>query len=275
MMYSSGIFPSEESSMEAASLNKMTRICEKLLLKSDDHLLEIGTGWGSLAIFAAQRYGCRVTTTTISQQQFELAQQRIEAAGLAHRITVLLQDYRSLTGQYDKLVSVEMIEAVGHDYYPAFYRQCAQLLKPDGLMLIQAITIADARYDQARRSVDFIKRYIFPGCCIPSVTALQQAMSHSSDLRLVHLEDITEHYARTLNHWHQSLMTNIDQVRAQGYSETFIRMWVFYLCYCEGGFAERSIGDVQMVYAKPLNRTDTRLQQVAAGQSSTQRESRS
>jgi cyclopropane-fatty-acyl-phospholipid synthase len=254
MMYSSAIFDRPKASLFEAQLAKLDRICRKLDLKPSDHLLEIGTGWGGMAIHAAQHYGCRVTTTTISRQQHELARERIAAAGLEDRITVLLEDYRDLTGQYDKLVSIEMIEAVGHQFYDAYFRQCGRLLKHDGLMLLQAITIADQRYDAARKTVDFIQRHIFPGSTIPSVTAMLDATTRASDLKLTHLEDIGPHYATTLRVWRENFLRNLEAVRALGYPEEFIRMWEFYLCYCEGGFAERALGDVHMLLAKPGNR---------------------
>lgn len=254
MMYSSAIFEHPKMTLEEAQRARLERICRKLDLKPMDHLLEIGTGWGAMAIHAAQHYGCRVTTTTISRRQYELAKERIEAAGLAERITLLLEDYRELEGHYDKLVSIEMIEAVGDEYYDTYFRQCGRLLKEDGLMLLQAITITDQRYEQARRSVDFIQRYIFPGSTIPAVTAMLDAITRESDLRLVHLEDIGPHYAATLRKWREQFFGNIEAVRALGYPESFIRMWEFYLCYCEGGFEERALGDVQMLLAKPHNR---------------------
>lgn len=254
MTYSCGIFEHEDSSLREASVAKYDRICRKLQLGPDDHVLEIGTGWGGFAIHAAKQYGCKITTTTISQEQYNFAKQRIEQENLGGQIELLLKDYRDLTGQYDKLVSIEMIEAVGHQYYETFFRQCSNLLKPDGMMLIQAITIADHAFDRHKHSVDFIKRYIFPGSCIPSVTALSQAMSRSSDLRLFHFEDITPHYATTLRRWRERFFENIDAVRQLGYSETFIRMWDFYLGYCEAGFAERYLGDVHLLFTKPLCR---------------------
>ena len=253
-MYSSAIFPKPESSLEEASRHKLERICHMLELGPNDHLLEIGTGWGGLALHAAQHYGCRITTTTISQQQYDLATQRIADAGLSERIEVLLVDYRDLKGQYDKIVSIEMIEAVGHHYYDAYFNQCSRLLKPDGLMLLQAITIGDWFFEAHTRTVDFIKRYIFPGSCIPSVTAMAQSLSRESDLRIVDLRDIGPHYARTLRIWRERFFEHIETVRSQGFNEEFIRMWAFYLCYCEAGFAERYIGDAQILLAKPQNR---------------------
>jgi cyclopropane-fatty-acyl-phospholipid synthase len=254
LMYSSAIFPAPTSTLEEASYHKIERICQKLELGPDDHLLEIGTGWGGFALHAASIYGCRVTTTTISEEQHKLASQRIEDAGLSGRVEVLLTDYRQLEGQYDKIVSIEMIEAVGHHYYDAYFAQCSRLLKPDGLMMLQAITIGDWIFAAHTRTVDFIKRYIFPGSCIPSVTAITQSLASVSDLRVVDLRDIGPHYARTLRMWRERFSAQIDAVRQQGFSEEFIRMWEFYFCYCEAGFAERYIADAQILLAKPANR---------------------
>ncbi|MGA8033256.1 MAG: cyclopropane-fatty-acyl-phospholipid synthase family protein [Casimicrobiaceae bacterium] len=254
LMYSCAIFEAPDMTLEQAQIARLERICRKLDLGPGDHLLEVGSGWGSMAIHAASRHGCRVTTTTISREQYELASERVAAAGVADRVTLLLEDYRELRGRYDKLVSIEMIEAVGHQYYDLFFSQCAKLLRHDGLMLLQAITIADQRYDAARRSVDFIQRHIFPGSTIPSVTAMLASTTRATDMRLVHLEDIGPHYAATLRAWRENLLANLDAVRALGYPEPFIRMWEFYLCYCEGGFAERALGDVQMLLARPGNR---------------------
>jgi cyclopropane-fatty-acyl-phospholipid synthase len=250
MMYSCAMFERPEMTLAEAQTAKLEAICRKLELGPRDHVLEIGTGWGGFALHAAAKYGCRVTTTTISHNQHALASERVRAAGLQDRITVLRKDYRDLEGRFDKIVSIEMIEAVGHQYYGEFFRRCAELLIPGGRMLLQSITIADQRYERARREVDFIKRYIFPGCCIPSVTALAGAMTRSSDLRIVQLDDIGLHYATTLARWRGNFEGNAMRVRALGYPETFIRMWEFYLCYCEGGFAERALGDVQMVLVR-------------------------
>lgn len=257
MMYSSAIFPTKESSLEEAQQYRLKRICEQLQLSEQDHVVEIGTGWGGFAIYAATHYGCKVTTTTISKEQYALACERVKAAGLEDKITLLLEDYRNLEGTFDKLVSIEMVEAVGWKYYNAYYETCSRLLKPTGLMLIQAITIADQRYDRARKDVDFIQRYIFPGSCIPSITALTQAMRDSSDLRMVSQFDFAEHYARTLSAWNETCKREKAKITELGYSETFQRMWEFYLCYCEGGFAERSIGVSHLVYAKPEFRDET------------------
>jgi cyclopropane-fatty-acyl-phospholipid synthase len=203
-----------------------------------------------------------VTTTTISDEQYLFAIDRIKSTGLQDRITLLKKDYRDLGGKFDKLVSIEMIEAVGHQYLTDFFRTCSRLLKDDGLMALQAITIGDQIFDRHKRSVDFIKRYIFPGSCIPSITAISKAIARATDLRLVHLEEITPHYARTLREWRRRFFANISKVRALGFSETFVRMWEYYLCYCEGGFAERYIGDVQIIFAKPIHRLKTKHEPV-------------
>jgi cyclopropane-fatty-acyl-phospholipid synthase len=264
MTYSCGIFERPDCTLLEASIAKYDRICTKLALSKADHLLEIGTGWGGFAIHAARHYGCRVTTTTISPQQFEWARRRIAEEGLSRQISVLCQDYRDLEGQYDKLVSIEMIEAVGHQYYGTFFRKCCELLKAEGAMALQAITIPDHLFRRHVKTVDFIKRYIFPGSCIPSLAALSSAMSISSDLRLVHLEDITPHYARTLRLWRDNVFSHVDEIRSLGYSDTFLRLWEFYLCYCEGSFAEGYNRDVQMVLIRPQSRLQPDLASPAA-----------
>jgi cyclopropane-fatty-acyl-phospholipid synthase len=251
LTYSCGIFEAPNATLREASLAKIDRLCRKLDLRPSDHLLEIGTGWGAFAIFAAREYGCRVTTTTISPAQHALASERIRAAGLERRVTLLSRDYRRLEGRYDKLVSVEMIEAVGARHFETFFRRCGELLVPDGLMALQAITIADQHFEPALRSVDFIQRYVFPGSCIPSVSAMCTAMARASDLKLVHLEDIGPHYERTLRCWRENLLANSARARALGFSEEDLRLWEFYFAYCEGAYAERRLGDVQMLLAKP------------------------
>ncbi len=254
MMYSAAMFDAHTPTLQAASELKLKVICDKLQLTASDHVIEIGTGWGGFAIYAATHYGCRVTTTTISNQQYMLAQQRVRDAGLEQQITLLKQDYRHLQGQFDKLVSIEMIEAVGHQYYDTYFAKVSALLKPNGVGLIQAITIADQRFDSAIRSVDFIQRYIFPGSNIPSNTAMLNSLTAASDLRLIDLQDIGLDYATTLRLWRENFFSNIEAVRSLGYSEAFIRMWDFYLSYCEGGFAECALGDVHLLLAKPLYR---------------------
>ena len=256
MMYSAAIYPSPEAPLAEASVYKLQRVCEKLQLSAADHLLEIGTGWGGMAIYAAQHYGCRVTTTTISREQRDYALAKVAEAGLGDRITVLFDDYRDLRGQFTRLVSIEMIEAVGHEHYDQYFSTCSRLLAPDGLMLLQAITIADQRYDLARRTVDFIQRYIFPGGSLPSVAVISDWAKRKTDLNILHIEDIGAHYAQTLKHWREAFHEQRDAVRAQGFDERFIRMWEFYLCYCEGGFIERSIGTAQVLLAKPRYRSD-------------------
>lgn len=248
MMYSSAYFTHPEMSLEQASIAKLDRICRKLELKESDHLVEIGTGWGGLAIYAAQNYGCRVTTTTISEQQFALAQERVRAAGLKEQITLLFEDYRNLIGQYDKLVSIEMIEAVGHEYLGAYMTQCHDLLKPGGKLLIQGITIPDQRYEVYRKSVDFIQKYIFPGGHLPSIGAIHEAASRNSHLRLVNIEDFGHSYALTLREWRRRFFDRIDDVRELGFDERFINMWDYYFSYCEGAFLERAVGVSQIVY---------------------------
>lgn len=252
MMYSSAIFPTEETDLNTAARHKIDVICQKLDLKPSDTVLEIGTGWGGFALHAAEQYGCKVVTTTISQQQYDLAKQRISEKNLSHQITLLKQDYRHLTGTYDKIVSIEMIEAVGHQYYPTFFSTCAGLLKPDGQILVQAITIQDQAFDRAKHEVDFIKRSIFPGSCIPSVTSLLTAMTRASDLRLFHLEDIGLHYAKTLRIWRERFFQEQENVIALGFDEAFMRLWDFYFSYCEAGFAEGYLGDMHLHFVKPL-----------------------
>lgn len=254
MMYSCAYFERPDATLAEASRAKNDRICRKLQLSASDHLLEIGTGWGGFAIHAASQYGCRVTTTTISRQQFDLAVQRIESAGLRDRVTVIQTDYRDLpqlNDRFDKLVSIEMIEAVGHHYFDAYFDVCSRMLKHDGLMLLQGITIDERLYERAKRSVDFIKHFMFPGSCIPSISALIAASAKSGELNLVQLEDIGAHYVPTLQAWRKNIAKGLPQFMALGYQPDFLRLWNFYLCYCEGGFLERSISDVHLLFAKP------------------------
>jgi cyclopropane-fatty-acyl-phospholipid synthase len=263
LTYSCGIFERADSTLRDASVAKYDRICRKLELSAADQVLEIGTGWGGFAIHAATHYGCRVTTTTISDRQYEMARQRFAEAGLSDRIVLLKSDYRDLGGTFDKLVSIEMIEAVGHQFLDEFFRVCSQRLDPDGQMLLQAITIRDQVFDWHKRNVDFIKRYIFPGSCIPSLSAIAQSVARATDLRMYHLEDITAHYATTLKRWRENFFANLDQVKRLGFPDAFIRMWEFYLCYCEGGFAERYLGDVQVLFTKPMCRRESILPALA------------
>ena len=259
MMYSCGVFEHPESSMYAASVAKNDRICRKLHLQPGDHLIEIGTGWGGFAMHAAQNYGCLVTTTTISRQQHDMAVERIAAAGLSGRVQVVMEDYRDLQGQYDKLVSIEMIEAVGHQFFDTYFKKVSHLLKPSGMALIQAITIQDQDFPTYLRTPDFIQRFVFPGGCLPSLTAICDSMSRVTDLRLFHLEDLSPHYAQTLRCWRQRFFENLHAIRELGYPETFLRLWQFYLSYCEGGFEERSVGSVQLLFTKPQCRRPSLL----------------
>jgi cyclopropane-fatty-acyl-phospholipid synthase len=251
MMYSSALWSSGPDTLEAASTRKLETVCRRLALTRNDHVLEIGTGWGGFALHAARHYGCRVTTTTISRRQYEFARERIRAAGLEPRVELLLKDYRELSGGYDKLVSIEMIEAVGADHLEEYCATLGRLLQPHGLALLQAITIEDHRYEQALRTVDFIKRHVFPGSFIPSLNALLTAKTRASDLALVALEDFGDSYARTLQAWRKRFMSHLPEVRALGFDERFIRLWEFYLAYCEGGFRERALGVAQLTLARP------------------------
>ncbi|MDR9466973.1 cyclopropane-fatty-acyl-phospholipid synthase family protein [Marinospirillum sp.] len=253
-MYSSALYPNAEATLEEASGYKLERICQKLDLQPQDHLLEIGTGWGGMAIYAAKHYGCRVTTTTISREQLQHAQKRVAEEGLEDRVTLLFDDYRDLRGQYDKLVSIEMIEAVGHQYLPIYLKTLEERLKPDGLALVQAITVPDQRYKEALKQVDFIKKHIFPGGFLPSHRVLLEHLARQTDMNLLHLEEIGDHYARTLNDWRLRYLQELEAVKELGYDQRFVRMWEYYLCYCEGAFMERAIGTSQLLLARPGNR---------------------
>jgi len=247
MTYSSGYFQDPEQTMREGSEQKLDLICKKMKLKPTDHILEIGTGWGGFALHAARHYGCKVTTTTISQAQFEWTKKKVREANLEDRIHLLQLDYRSLEGRFDKIVSIEMIEAVGLKFLPLFFETCARLLRPGGSMLLQAITIAEQRFEAAKRSVDFIQRYIFPGGALASVNELvAQSASEQAGFRVYQLEDITAHYAVTMAKWRETFEANLDAVRELGLSETFIRMWRYYLCYCEAGFRQRAIGCIHL-----------------------------
>jgi len=251
MMYSSAIFKDQSMSLDDAAEYKLKMVCERLQLSSEDNVLEIGTGWGGLACYAAKNYGCKVVTTTISQEQYKKAQERVMLEGLQDKVTVLLQDYRLLDGKFDKLVSIEMIEAVGHEFYEAYFHQCSQLLKPNGLMLIQSILVSDQRYDFARKNVDFIKRYIFPGGNLPSYEVISRHVAQATDMNIFSVHDMTYDYAKTLACWRDRFFDRIEAVRRLGFTEEFIRLWEFYLCYCQAGFMERTIHTAQIVFAKP------------------------
>jgi cyclopropane-fatty-acyl-phospholipid synthase len=266
MMYSCAIYEDPSASLEDAQVAKLDAICSKLDLHADDHLLEIGTGWGGLAIHAASRYGCRVTTTTISREQYELARSRVAAAGLSDRVTVLLEDYRALTGTYDKLVSIEMIEAVGFKNFDRFFERCSELLEPDGLLLLQAITIDDRAYDVEKTGTSFITTFIFPGGCLPSMEVMARCVRRKTDLQWLDLEDITAHYVLTLREWARRFEAATDRLEAAGYDERFRRLWTLYLAYCEAGFAERRINDVQVLLGKPRRHAPVFRSQAQLGQ---------
>ena len=251
MMYSSAVFKNPQDYLYQGSMHKLEMICQGLELNAQDHVIEIGSGWGGFAIYATQNFGCMVTTTTISKQQYLFVKQKIKDLKLTHKIKVLLSDYRHLKGQYSKLVSIEMLEAVGYQYYDTYFKVCSHLLKPDGIAFIQTITITDQRYEKAKHSVDFIQRYIFPGSCIPSLTALQNSITESSDLKIYQVRDIGDHYARTLALWRIAFFKRLSEVKALGFDDVFIRMWHFYLAYCEGGFKEKAISDIHLKLIKP------------------------
>ena len=250
MMYSCAIYEPINISLEDASKKKLQRICDKLQLKSGDHLLEIGTGWGGFAVYAAQNYGCKITTTTISDKQYAFVKEKIKRLGLENQIELLNLDYRKLSGQYDKVVSIEMIEAVGHKYFNAFFHQCDQLLKPAGLFFLQAIVINDQAYEAAKDEVDFIKKYIFPGGCLPSVCSISKSIATQTKMKLISFDDIGIHYVTTLKDWHKKLLANKDLILAQGFTEDFIRMWQFYFCYSAAGFQSNYIGDIHALWRK-------------------------
>jgi cyclopropane-fatty-acyl-phospholipid synthase len=251
MMYSSGWFDTPHTTLHEASIAKLERVCRKLDVQPTDHVIEIGTGWGGFSVHAAQHFGCHLTTTTISDAQLSMARDRIDAAGLSNRVELLNRDYRDLEGQYDKVVSIEMVEAVGEQYLDTYFRKCAGLLKPGGRLVIQAIVMPESRCAIYRKSVDFIQQYIFPGGFLPSVSAMQESVGRTSNLRLESLEDCSEHYARTLQAWRHKFFEHIDDVRSLGFDERFIRMWEYYLCYCEAAFLEKAVRVVQIVWDKP------------------------
>jgi len=254
MMYSSAIYANTKMNLEEAAINKIKIICEKLKLKKTDRLVEIGSGWGGFAIYAAQNYGCHVTTTTISEQQFLYVKNKIKQLKLSKKITLVKKDYRQLTGKYNKLVSIEMIEAVGHHFYDTYFSKIATLLTDDGDALIQAITIRDQRYKAALKSVDFIQKYIFPGSTIPSVTSMQESLTRATDMTIFDIQDIGSDYARTLNAWKVKFVANKARIKELGFDAEFMRMWFFYFCYCEGGFKEKVISDIHLHLTKPLYR---------------------
>jgi cyclopropane-fatty-acyl-phospholipid synthase len=257
--YSCGIFETPEATLEQAQRAKYDRACRKLELGPDDHVLEIGTGWGGFAEYAAQNYGSRVTTTTVSKEQYAFAEERIARAGLSDRVKVIFEDYRDLEGEYDKLVSIEMIEAVGDKHLDSYFRVCSERLRPEGLAVIQAILVQDRDYAKSVRTVDFVKRYVFPGGQLPSLGAIHGALARATDMHMLQLEDISTHYVRTLAAWRERFFKNLEGVRALGLPDRFIRLWEFYLCYCEGSFAERATGVAQILLEKPRGRREPLL----------------
>ena len=253
MTYSSAFFSKADEKLESAQVEKYDRLCRKLKLQPTDHLLEIGSGWGGFAVHVARNHGCRVTTVTISKEQYEYARERFCRERLDDRIEIKLADYRTLTGSYDKIVSIEMLEAVGHEYFETFFTKCHELLKKEGVLAFQVITCADSRYESLRKSVDWIQKHIFPGSLLPSIGALHSAISKTGDLVMQHMEEFGLSYARTLAQWRENFNSRLDQVRMLGFDERFIRKWNYYLSYCEGAFAMRNISVVQMVYTRPNN----------------------
>ncbi len=251
MTYSCGIFKNNTTTLKDASIEKLDRICRKLNLNENDSVLEIGSGWGSFSIYAAQNYGCNITTTTISDAQYELTKERIYKAGLENQITLLKNDYRNLKGKYDKIVSIEMIEAVGHEYISIYFKKISDLLKQNGVFALQGITYNDQNFDTYKNSVDFIKKYIFPGSCLISISQIINTMKEYTDFSIVHLEDITKHYVTTLEMWHANFLKEISKVKKLGFSNQFIKLWEFYFVYCQAGFSERNIGDYQFIFTKP------------------------
>ena len=249
-MYSSAVFNDTADSLHQASLNKLQMLCDKLALSRADHILEIGTGWGGFAIYAATHYGCHVTTTTISDKQYEYVKERVQALNLQDKITLLNKDYRELSGQFDKIVSIEMLEAVGHQYYPVFFKRCQALLKDKGLALIQVITSKSQLFQQLKNNVDFIKKYIFPGGCLPSINELSRVMNKYTSFDIVDVENIGLHYAKTLHLWHENFIKNLNQICFLGFKEEFINAWKYYFCYCEAAFVERYIDCAQIVIEK-------------------------
>ena len=250
MTYSCGIFKNNTTTMEEASIEKLDRICKKLNLSKDDSVLEIGTGWGSFAIHAAKNYGCKITTTTISDAQYNFAKNRIEEEGLQDKITLLNKDYRLLEGQYDKIASIEMIEAVGHKNVKTYFRKVSSLLKDNGLFAMQGITYNDQNFDVYKNSVDFINKYIFPGSCLISVSQVSEIIKKNTSMLFVDLEDITSHYATTLRIWRENFFKQLPKIKELGFSDSFINLWEFYFVYCEAGFIEKNIGDYQFVFSK-------------------------
>lgn len=253
MTYSSAYFKEEGMSLQQAQVEKYDRLCQQLNIQPTDHVLEIGTGWGGNAIHIAKKYGCKVTTATISEEQYKLAKERIAKEQLSDKINVVLQDYRLLEGEFDKIVSIEMLEAVGHKFLDVYFKKCNELLKKDGILALQVITCPDSRYDSLRNGVDWIQKHIFPGSLLPSVSAINTSINNTGNMTMVDLKDIGLHYAKTLSIWRDQFNSHLEEVKALGFDERFIRKWNYYLCYCEAAFAMRNINVMQMVYSRPNN----------------------
>jgi len=253
LTYSSAYFRHNEQSLEDAQYQKYEELCRKLHLKKTDHILEIGSGWGGFAIYAAKNYGCRITTVTISREQFKYVLQRIVHEQLADKITVELRDYRDIKGKFDKIVSIEMLEAVGHEYYHSYFKQCHQLLKKDGLLALQVILSPDNRYESFRKNIDWIQKHIFPGSLLPSMAIIQKNINQTGDLNLYHFEDITSHYVRTLDIWHDNFNKKLEQIKSLDFDQQFIRKWNYYLCYCEAAFSTRNISVAQLIFSRSNN----------------------
>lgn len=255
MTYSSAYFKDANLDLEQAQYEKYDRLCQQLKLKPTDHVLEIGSGWGSNAIHIASKYGCKVTTVTISEEQYNLAKERVAKHNLTEKVNVVVRDYRKVTGKFDIIVSIEMLEAVGAEYLEPYFKKCHDLLKKDGILGLQVITCPDSRFEQIKNGVDFIQKHVFPGSLLPSVGAINDAINKTGDLTLVDLKDMGLHYARTLSEWHSRFNSNLDAVKKLGFDDTFIRKWNYYLCYCEAAFAMRNINVMQMIYTRPNNIT--------------------
>lgn len=259
MTYSAACFKQPRQSLEDAQYQKYEELCQKLKLKSTDQVLEIGSGWGGFAIYAAKNYNCRVTTVTVSQQQFNFAVRRIAAEGLTDKVKIELKDYRKIEGKFDKIVSIEMLEAVGHEYYGSYFSQCHQLLKKDGILALQMILSPDNRYESFRKNIDWIQKHIFPGSLLPSMSIIQKMINKTGDLNLYHFEDITADYVQTLAMWRENFNKNLDQIRGQGFDEPFVRKWNYYLSYCEAAFKTRNISVAQVIFTRPNNLSLMRL----------------
>lgn len=253
MTYSSAYYKTDNESLEEAQIQKYENICQNLKMNSNHHVLEIGSGWGGFSLYVAKKYGCRITTVTISEEQYKYAKELFKKEKVDHLVDIQLKDYRQIEGQYDRIVSIEMLEAVGDKYFETYFKKCHNVLKPNGLLGLQVITSPDSRYEEFKKGIDFIQKYIFPGSLLPSIARLNKAINKTGDLHLYHIDDIGLSYAKTLNEWLVNFEKNLQSVRQLGFNEKFIRMWRYYLGYCAGAFAMRNISVVQMFYTRPNN----------------------